>query len=150
MGIPDIGKFLYKHIHSLHHKSYNPTAFSGTSMHFIEATVYFSAALQPVILGNLHPVMPLAWIISLALDAWLGHDGFQVISYVAMIISYCSYLYISPIFSGQEAPTIRIIYIINILIVILEQDIFLLITGSERLQKVTDIDMFFIYLRPIN
>ena len=90
MGIPDIGKFLYKHIHSLHHKSYNPTAFSGTSMHFIEATVYFSAALQPVILGNLHPVMPLAWIISLALDAWLGHDGFQVISYVARIISYCS------------------------------------------------------------
>ena len=90
MGIPDIGKFLYKHIHSLHHKSYNPTAFSGTSMHFIEATVYFSAALQPVILGNLHPVMPLAWIISLALDAWLGHDGFQVISFVAMIISYCS------------------------------------------------------------
>ena len=143
MGIPDIGKFLYKHIHSLHHKSYNPTAFSGTSMHFIEATVYFSAALQPVILGNLHPVMPLAWIISLALDAWLGHDGFQVISYVAIIISYCSYLYISPIFSGQGAPTIRIIYIINILIVILEQDIFLLITGLERLQKVNDIDISF-------
>ena len=59
-------------------------------MHFVEATLYFSAALQPVILGNLHPVIPLAWIISLALDAWLGHDGFQVISYVAMIISYCS------------------------------------------------------------
>ena len=105
--------------------------------------MYFSAALQPVILGNLHPVMPLAWIISLALDAWLGHDGFQVISYVAIIISYCSYLYISPIFSGQGAPTIRIIYIINILIVILEQDIFLLITGLERLQKVNDIDISF-------
>ena len=59
-------------------------------MHFIEATLYFSAALQPVILGNLHPVMPLAWIISLALDAWLGHDGFQVNLYVATIISYCS------------------------------------------------------------
>ena len=67
-------------------------------MHFIEATVYFSAALQPVILGNLHPVMPLAWIISLALDAWLGHDGFQVIWYVAMIISDGSSLEMSFIF----------------------------------------------------
>jgi 4-alpha-methyl-delta7-sterol-4alpha-methyl oxidase len=79
LGIPDIGKFLYKNIHSLHHKSYNPTAFSGTSMHAIEAITYFSAAIQPVIMGNLHPVIPLAWIMSLALDAWLGHDGFQVI-----------------------------------------------------------------------
>ena len=71
-------------------------------MHFIEATVYFSAALQPVILGNLHPVMPLAWIISLALDAWLGHDGFQVISYVAMIISYCSSRDIYPFLVARQ------------------------------------------------
>merc|ERR1712002_198047 len=28
--IPDVGKFLYRQVHSLHHKSYNPTAFSGT------------------------------------------------------------------------------------------------------------------------
>ena len=105
--------------------------------------MYFSAALQPVILGNLHPVMPLAWIISLAFDAWLGHDGFQVISHVANIISYYNSRDIYFIFSGQEAPTIRIIYIINILIVILEQDIFLLITGLERLQKVNDIDISF-------
>ena len=27
--VPDVGKFLYRQIHSLHHKSYNPTAFSG-------------------------------------------------------------------------------------------------------------------------
>ena len=30
---PDVGKFLYKHVHSLHHKSYNPSAWSGISMH---------------------------------------------------------------------------------------------------------------------
>lgn len=35
--VPDVGRFLYKYIHSLHHKSYNPTAFSGTNMHPIEA-----------------------------------------------------------------------------------------------------------------
>jgi hypothetical protein len=34
--VPDVGRFMYKHVHSLHHKSYNPTAFSGTSMHPIE------------------------------------------------------------------------------------------------------------------
>lgn len=32
-AIPDFGKFMYKHVHSLHHKSYNPTAWSGISMH---------------------------------------------------------------------------------------------------------------------
>ena len=42
-------------VHSLHHKSYNPTAFSGTNMHPVEATLYYTAALIPVSLG-LHPV----------------------------------------------------------------------------------------------
>ena len=42
-------------MHSLHHKSYNPTAFSGTNMHPVEATLYYTAALIPVSLG-LHPV----------------------------------------------------------------------------------------------
>ena len=42
-------------VHALHHKSYNPTAFSGTNMHPVEATLYYSAALIPVALG-LHPV----------------------------------------------------------------------------------------------
>ena len=74
--IPDVGKFLYRHVHSLHHKSYNPTAFSGTSMHPVEGTLYYTAALIPVFLG-LHPVFTVATIIDLALGAWLGHDGFQ-------------------------------------------------------------------------
>ena len=30
---PDVGKFLYNHVHSLHHKSYNPSSWSGISMH---------------------------------------------------------------------------------------------------------------------
>ena len=74
--IPDIGKFLYRHIHSLHHKSYNPTAFSGTNMHPIEATLYYTAALIPVAFG-LHPVFAVGVIIDCAISAWLGHDGFQ-------------------------------------------------------------------------
>ena len=73
--IPDVGKFLYKHVHSLHHKSYNPTAFR-TSMHPVEGAIYYSAALIPVYFG-LHPTFAVATIIDLALGAWLGHDGFQ-------------------------------------------------------------------------
>ena len=42
--VSDIGKFLYRKVHALHHKSYNPTAFSGTNMHPIEATLYYTAA----------------------------------------------------------------------------------------------------------
>ena len=33
---PDVGKFLYRNAHYLHHKSHNTTSFSGTSMHPIE------------------------------------------------------------------------------------------------------------------
>ena len=72
----DPGVFLYKHVHSLHHKSYNPTAFSGTSMHPVESTLYYSAALLAVPFGC-HPAISLGCIIDCAVGAWLGHDGFQ-------------------------------------------------------------------------
>ena len=75
-GFPDVGKFLYKHVHSLHHKSHNPTAFSGTNMHPVEATLYFSAALLVVPFG-VHPAIPVGCIVDCAVGAWLGHDGFQ-------------------------------------------------------------------------
>jgi len=74
--IPDVGAWLYRKVHSLHHKSYNPTAFSGTSMHPVEGTLYYTAALIPVFF-NLHPVFAIAVITDCALGAWLGHDGFQ-------------------------------------------------------------------------
>ena len=72
----DPGKFLYKWVHSLHHKSYNPTAFSGTNMHPVESTLYYSAALVFVAFGC-HPVIAVGCIIDCAVGAWLGHDGFQ-------------------------------------------------------------------------
>jgi len=74
--IPDVGRFLYKHVHSLHHKSYNPTAFSGTSMHPIESFTYFTAALICVPFGC-HPTIFLGCVMDCAVGAWLGHDGFQ-------------------------------------------------------------------------
>ena len=76
-GLPDPGRFLYRHVHSLHHKSINTTAFSGTSMHPIEATAYYSAALLPFCLPwSVHPVIPLAIVIDCGFGAWLGHGGF--------------------------------------------------------------------------
>jgi len=74
--LPDVGRFLYKHVHSLHHKSYNPTAFAGTNMHPVEATGYYAAALICVPFGC-HPAIFLACVIDCAVGAWLGHDGFQ-------------------------------------------------------------------------
>eukprot|EP00759_Apiculatamorpha_spiralis_P003953 PhF_6_TR12244/c0_g1_i2/m.19387 len=71
----DLGKVLYRHVHSLHHKSYNPTAFSGTSMHPVESTGYYSAGVLPALAG-LHPLCAIATIVDCAVGAWLGHDGF--------------------------------------------------------------------------
>jgi len=74
-GVPDVGKFLYRRVHSLHHKSYNPTSWSGTSMHPLESTLYYSVCLIPALLG-LHPVHSLAAIFDSGLSAWTSHDGF--------------------------------------------------------------------------
>ena len=74
-GVPDMGSFLYRKVHSLHHKSYNPTAWSGTSMHPIESLIYYSACLIPAMLG-LHPLHTLATIVDCGLAAWTSHDGF--------------------------------------------------------------------------
>jgi len=74
--IPDIGKLLYKHVHSLHHKSYNPSTWAGLSMHPVEGIVYFSAAMIPAILGAAHPYCFLLCKLCLAIDSWVAHDGF--------------------------------------------------------------------------
>ena len=74
--VPDIGRFLYKYVHSLHHKSYNTTAFSGTNMHPIEATAYYSCGFVAV-LFRCHPAIPLAIMIDAGVGAWLGHGGFD-------------------------------------------------------------------------
>lgn len=76
-GVPDFGKFLYRHVHSVHHKSHNPTAFSGTSMHPVEAALYYSSCVIPM-LARRHPAIVLAWLVDMAIGAWLGHDGFQM------------------------------------------------------------------------
>lgn len=36
--------WLYRNVHKVHHRSFNPNPFSGLSMHWFEQIVYFSAA----------------------------------------------------------------------------------------------------------
>mmetsp|Transcript_23132 Transcript_23132/g.39138 ORF Transcript_23132/g.39138 Transcript_23132/m.39138 type:complete len:301 (+) Transcript_23132:71-973(+) len=44
-------KWLYKNVHKYHHESYNPTPFSGLSMHWFESMVYFSSAPMLALTG---------------------------------------------------------------------------------------------------
>jgi len=71
----DIGAFLYRHFHSLHHKSYNPGPWSGLSMHPVEHLIYFTVVLLPL-LYTAHPLHFL-YVMYHALVAPIGgHDGF--------------------------------------------------------------------------
>ena len=70
----DIGAFLYRHVHSLHHKSYNPGPWSGLAMHPVEHTFYFSCALLPLVF-KLHPVCLLFNLLHAAVSPMAGHDG---------------------------------------------------------------------------
>jgi sterol desaturase/sphingolipid hydroxylase (fatty acid hydroxylase superfamily) len=70
----DLGAFLYRHVHSLHHKSVNPGPWSGLAMHPVEHTAYFSCALLPLVF-KLHPVLFLFNLFHAAISPMAGHDG---------------------------------------------------------------------------
>jgi len=74
----DIGAFLYRWVHAHHHKSYNPTAFSGISMTPVESIGYLSAALIPLLFrSGCHPFIVLYTKLDLVIGAQIGHDGFD-------------------------------------------------------------------------
>jgi sterol desaturase/sphingolipid hydroxylase (fatty acid hydroxylase superfamily) len=74
--VPDLGKILYRHVHSHHHKSPNPTAWSGISMHPVESFLYFSAAIFPNLFWSCHPLLFAITKVDLTVGAMIGHDGF--------------------------------------------------------------------------
>ena len=74
-GFPDVGAWLYRNVHALHHDSKNPTAFSGISMHPVESALYFSYALLPCFFGA-HFVAFLYIKTNLISAAMLGHSAF--------------------------------------------------------------------------
>lgn len=52
--------FLYRHVHSVHHQSKNPDAYSGLSFHPLEAAIYFSS--YPLLALLLPFPLPLAFL----------------------------------------------------------------------------------------
>jgi len=74
----DVGRFLFKHVHSHHHKSHNCSAFNGISMTPVESITYFSAALIPMLfVSGCHPVVHLYTKLDLSIGAQVGHSGFD-------------------------------------------------------------------------
>jgi len=73
-GKVDIGQWLYKHVHSLHHKSYNPGPWSGLSMHPFEHLLYYTCTLLNFIFV-LHPIHFLFNKFHADLSPIAGHDG---------------------------------------------------------------------------
>ena len=74
-GVPDVGQFLYQHVHSLHHKAKDPTAFSGISMHPVESALFFTTMPIACLLG-LHPIVFLHAKFYNISAAMLGHESF--------------------------------------------------------------------------
>lgn len=74
----DVGAFLYRWVHAHHHKSYNPTSFSGFSMTPVESILYISAATIPLFFrSGCHPWIHLYTKLDLIIGAQIGHDGFD-------------------------------------------------------------------------
>ena len=84
-GICDVGYWLYKYAHSLHHKSYNTGPWSGLSMHPIEHLFYYTCMFIPTffflypfnIYIKQHPIHLLFNKFHAHISPLPGHDGFD-------------------------------------------------------------------------
>ena len=68
--------FLYKHVHSLHHRNINVGPWSGMSMHPVEHAIYLGSVFIHLIVGA-HPVHILYHLQYFTLTAVTTHTGFQ-------------------------------------------------------------------------
>ena len=71
----DVGAFLYRYVHSLHHKSYNPGPWAGLCMHPVEHFLYYTCATLPPLLLSLHPLHFLYTKFHADIAPIGGHDG---------------------------------------------------------------------------
>lgn len=68
--------WLYKHVHSVHHRSVNPSPWSSLSMHPVEHLLYFSSGLWHLVLPS-NPLLALYQIHFAGFGAIPGHVGFE-------------------------------------------------------------------------
>ena len=70
--------FLYKHVHSVHHNSVNPSPFSSLSMHPVELLLYLGMAFWHLIIPS-NPILALYQLHRAGFGAIPGHIGFDKI-----------------------------------------------------------------------
>ena len=68
--------FLYKHVHSLHHRNINVGPWSGMSMHPVEHAIYLGSVLIHFVVGA-HPLHIIFHLQYFTLTAVTTHTGFQ-------------------------------------------------------------------------
>lgn len=72
----DPGALLFKHVHSVHHRSPNPGPWSGLAMHYIEHVIYFTRNLLPLVVSIPYPVF-LFMVIRSIVGPAPGHHGYE-------------------------------------------------------------------------
>ena len=68
--------FLYRHVHSLHHRNVNIGPWSGLSMHPVEHLLYLSSLLIHFIIPS-HPILVIFHVVYLAPGAAMTHTGYE-------------------------------------------------------------------------
>ena len=68
--------FLYRHVHSLHHRNINVGPWSGLSMHPVEHAIYLGSVLIHFVVGA-HPLHIIFHLQYFTLTAVTTHTGFQ-------------------------------------------------------------------------
>ncbi len=68
--------FLYKWVHSVHHRSVNPSPWSSLAMHPVEHALYFSSMIWHLILPS-NPVLAIYQLHYAGFGAIPGHVGFE-------------------------------------------------------------------------
>lgn len=68
--------FLYKHVHSLHHRNVNIGPWSGLSMHPVEHLIYLSSLLVHFVFPS-HEILVFFHVIYLAPGAAMTHTGYE-------------------------------------------------------------------------
>eukprot|EP00747_Dinoflagellata_sp_TGD_P182077 gnl/TRDRNA2_/TRDRNA2_36149_c0_seq1.p1 gnl/TRDRNA2_/TRDRNA2_36149_c0~~gnl/TRDRNA2_/TRDRNA2_36149_c0_seq1.p1 ORF type:complete len:330 (-),score=33.03 gnl/TRDRNA2_/TRDRNA2_36149_c0_seq1:52-1041(-) len=72
----DPGAFLYRYVHSLHHKSHNPGPWSGLAMHPVEHLIYFTRGMFTLLYAS-HPSVFLFVQLRSMIGPAVGHHGFS-------------------------------------------------------------------------
>lgn len=68
--------FLYRHVHSLHHRNVNVGPWSGLSMHPVEHLLYFTSVMIHMVVAS-HPVHVIYNLHYQALGAAMTHTGYE-------------------------------------------------------------------------